>query len=70
MCIRDSLNALWTFIKRAFGVGTALYDVTAVSTFCTNAGLIAVCVIASTPIPVSYTHLDVYKRQSVYGAGV
>lgn len=45
------LNALWTFIKSAFGVGTALYDLTAVSTFCTNAWLIAVCVIASTPIP-------------------
>ena len=27
------LNALWTFIKSAFGVGTALYDLTAVSTY-------------------------------------
>ena len=61
------LNALWTFIKSAFGVGTALYDLTAVSTFCTNAWLIAVCVIASTPIP-TIIHKNFCKKSKVFAA--
>ena len=61
------LNALWTFIKSAFGVGTALYDLTAVSTFCTNAWLIAVCVIASTPIP-KIIHKNFCKKSKVFAA--
>ena len=56
------LKRTWTFIKSAFGVGTALYDLTAVSTFCTNAWLIAVCVIASTPIP-TIIHKNFCKNQ-------
>lgn len=61
------LNSLWTFIKSAFGVGTALYDLTAVSTFCTNAWLIAVCVIASTPIP-TIIHKNFCKKSKVFAA--
>ena len=61
------LNALWTFVKSAFGVGTALYDLTAVSTFCTNAWLIAVCVIASTPIP-TIIHKNFCKKSKVFAA--
>ena len=61
------LSALWTFIKSAFGVGTALYDLTAVSTFCTNAWLIAVCVIASTPIP-TIIHKNFCKKSKVFAA--
>ena len=61
------LTALWTFIKSAFGVGTALYDLTAVSTFCTNAWLIAVCVIASTPIP-TIIHKNFCKKSKVFAA--
>ncbi len=45
------INALGTFIKSAFGIGTAAYDLTAVSTFRANLWLIIACVAASTPIP-------------------
>lgn len=45
------LNALWTFIKTAFGYGAALYDLTAVSALYSNLWLIVMCVICVTPIP-------------------
>lgn len=45
------LGGLWVFLKSAFGINTALYDLTAVSTFMSNLWLIAVCAIASTPVP-------------------
>ncbi len=61
------LGALWTFAKSAFGVNTALYDLTAVSAFCTNAWLFAMCAIASTPVPsVIYNHLC--KKSNVFAA--
>lgn len=61
------LGALWTFAKSAFGVNTALYDLTAVSAFCTNAWLFAACAIASTPVPsVIYNHLC--KKSNVFAA--
>lgn len=44
------LNALWTFVKTAFGAAP-LYDLTSVSALYSNLWLIALCVIASTPIP-------------------
>lgn len=52
------MNALWTFIKSAFGSGAALYDLTAVSTFQTNLWLLIVCAVASTPVPsIAYNFL-------------
>ena len=52
------LNELWVFVQSAFGVNTPLYDLTAVSTFCTNIYLFIVCLIACTPVPsMIYTHL-------------
>lgn len=59
------INALWVFIKSAFGVGAALYDLTAVSTFCTNLWLIIACVIASTPIP-SVIYNFICKKSRVF----
>lgn len=44
------LNALWTFVKTAFGAAPP-YDLTSVSALYSNLWLIALCVIASTPIP-------------------
>lgn len=59
------LGQLSVFVKSAFGVNTPLYDLTAVSTLCTNAWLIAVCVIASTPIPkIVYCYLC--KKSNVF----
>ena len=52
------LNALRLFFKSAFGAGVALYDLTAVSVFCTNIRLIILCAAASTPVPkIIYTYL-------------
>lgn len=45
------LGDLLIFLKSAFGVNTALYDLTAVSSFMSNLWLIIVCAAASTPIP-------------------
>ncbi len=52
------MNALWTFIKSAFGSGAALYDLTAVSAFRTNLWLLIACAAASTPVPsIAYNFL-------------
>lgn len=45
------LSKLGLFLKSAFGIGSALYDLTAVSTFCANLWLILICAAASTPVP-------------------
>lgn len=45
------LGQLGVFLKSAFGIGTALYDLTAVSALYSNLWLILVCLIASTPVP-------------------
>lgn len=59
------MNALWVFIKSAFGIGVPLYDLTAVSVFCSNAWLLAVCAVASTPVPsVIYNHLC--KKSNIF----
>ena len=61
------MNSLWVFLKSAFGVGSALYDLTAVSTFCTNLWLLIACIIASTPIPsIIYNHLC--KKSDTFAA--
>jgi alginate O-acetyltransferase complex protein AlgI len=52
------MNALINFLKSAFGIGTALYDLTAVSTLCTNLWLLIVCIVAATPVPtIAYNFL-------------
>ena len=61
MCIRDryyyseSLQTVWVYIRRAAGRITAVSPSASAPTALTVAG--------STYSPVSYTHLDVYKRQ-------
>ena len=61
------INALWLFLKSAFGAGGALYDLTAVSALCTNLWLIILCAVASTPIPsIIYNHLC--KRSGVFAS--
>ena len=45
------MEKLGVFIKSAFGIDTALYNLTAYSTFYSNLWLIIACVIAATPIP-------------------
>lgn len=47
------LNAFWTFIQSAFGVGAPLYDLTVHSAFFTNLWLFIVCILASTPMPAT-----------------
>lgn len=62
------IGELSVFLKSAFGIGCAPYDLTTVSALCTNLWLIIVCIIASTPIPsVVYKHLC---RQSEIFAAV
>ncbi len=52
-----NLNDLAVFMQSAFGQNTPIYDLTAVSTFCTNLYLIIICIIACTPVPsIIYTH--------------
>ncbi len=52
------MPSLGTFFKGAFGIGAPLYDLTAVSTLCTNLWLLIVCIIASTPLPsIAYNFL-------------
>ena len=52
------LGELWRFSQHIFGYGCDLYDLTTISTLCTNLWLIILCVIASTPIPkVIFKHL-------------
>ena len=61
------LGALWTFIKSAFGVGVPLYDLTVHSAFFTNLWLFIVCILASTPIPVTvYNYLC--KKHETFAA--
>ena len=61
------INALWLFLKSAFGAGAALYDLTAVSALCTNLWLIILCAVASTPVPsIIYNHLC--KRSGVFAS--
>ena len=45
------MSKLMVFIRSALGVNTALYDLTAYSTFFSNLWLFIACVLASTPIP-------------------
>ncbi|MDD6483059.1 MAG: MBOAT family protein [Clostridiales bacterium] len=45
------IGELWLFLQHAFGVGCDLYDLTTVSTLCTNLWFIVLCLIAMTPIP-------------------
>lgn len=56
---------LCNFFKCAFGVNTPLYDLTAVSTFCTNLWLFIVCIIASTPIP-TLIYNNICKRSNIF----
>lgn len=52
------IHALAAFFKSAFGIGSMLYDLTAVSAFCTNLWLLIACVIAATPLPTAvYNYL-------------
>ena len=52
------LNAFWIFVQSAFGFGAPMYDLTVHSAFFTNLWLFIVCILASTPIPVTlYGHL-------------
>ena len=59
MCIRDSFCALIGSAVGALFAG--LLQVVAVSLG--SAGFLGFLSINATSIPVSYTHLDVYKRQ-------
>ena len=45
------IGALGTFFKSAFGIGVSAYDLTAISTICSNLYLAVVCLIAATPLP-------------------
>lgn len=52
------INALWEFMKNAFGFTAPLYDLTAVSALCSNLWLIVLCLIGITPIPrIIFNHL-------------
>lgn len=52
------MNALYVFLKSAFGIGCALYDLTSVSALCTNLWLLLLCAAASTPVPsVVFRHI-------------
>ena len=42
---------LMNWFRCAFGQGSAGYDLVTVTTLCSNAWLIAVCIIGSTPFP-------------------
>lgn len=56
---------LLVFLKSAFGVNTALYDLTAYSTFFTNLWLIIACIIAATPIPAGIYN-NLCKRFNIF----
>lgn len=61
------LGALGMFLKSAFGIGTALYDLTAISALCTNLWLFIICIIASTPIPkIIYGHFC--KKSEIFAS--
>ena len=45
------LSQLGTFFGYLFGQGCPLFDLTTVSTLCSNAWLLAACILASTPLP-------------------
>lgn len=58
---------LFVLLKSAFGINTALYDLTAYSTFFKNIWLIVVCILASTPVPATiYSHLC--KKHNAFAA--
>lgn len=61
------LGSLGIFLKSAFGFGTALYDLTAVSALCTNLWLLIICIIASTPLPaIGYNFIC--KKSEIFAA--
>lgn len=61
------LGSLGIFLKGAFGFGTALYDLTAVSALCTNLWLLIICIIASTPLPaIGYNFIC--KKSEIFAA--
>lgn len=61
------LGSLWIFLKSAFGVGAALYDLTAVSAICANLWLLIICIIASTPLPaIAYNFIC--KKSEIFAA--
>ncbi len=49
----DNFSELLTFFGYMFGVGCGLYDITTVSTLFANLGLLAACILFSTPLPYS-----------------
>ena len=60
------LGQLQTFFGYLFGQGCQLYDLTTVSSLCSNAWLLAACILVSTPLPkLVYEYIT-----SVKGVGI